>query len=136
MQRIRLVSLAIPFLMGLAVSGAKVCAQQGADGPTRLALEVTFYPGRQPAYETVPGPNSKPSGAWFGLFARTNSWQAPPGAPPAEAVRVISRVEGDAVRVTVSILSGSKALENEQPVGTYLIRETDKLRIDDLKNFG
>lgn len=136
MQRIRLVSMVTLFMIGLAVSGANVLAQQGADGPTRLALEVTFYPGRQPAYETVPGPNSKPSGAWFGMFARIESSPAPPGAPPTEAVRVISKVEGDAVRVTVSILSGSKALENEQAVGTYLIRETDKIKIDDLKNFG
>ena len=135
MQRIRVVSLVI-LLIGLAVAGANVFAQQSSDGPTRLALEVTFYPGRQPAYETVPGPNSKPSGAWFAMFARMASWQAPPGAPPTEAVRVISRVEGEAVRVTVSILSGSKALENEQRVGTYLIRETEKIKIDDLRNFG
>jgi len=84
----------------------------------------------------VPGPDSKPSGAWFGLFARIASWQAPAGAPPVEAVRVVSRVEGDAVRVAVSILSGSKAFENEQPVASYLIRETDKIRIDELKQFG
>ena len=38
--------------------------------------------------------------------------------------------------VTVSTLSGKKALENEQPVGTYLIRETEKISIDDLKRFG
>jgi len=111
-------------------------AQQNVPAPTRLALEVTFYPGRKPAYETVPGPDSKPSGAWFGLFGRIASWQPPAGAQPIEAVRVISRVEGDAVRVTVSTLSGSKALENEQRVGTYLIRETEKISIDDLKRFG
>src|SRR5215831_6028273 len=99
MQRIRLVSLIILFMIGLVVSEACVFSQQGPDGPTRLALEVSFYPGRKPAYETVPGPDSKPSGAWFGLFARIASWQAPAGAPPVEAVRVVSRVEGDAVRV-------------------------------------
>jgi hypothetical protein len=38
--------------------------------------------------------------------------------------------------VIVSTLSGSKALENEQPVGTYLIRETEKISIEDLKRFG
>src|SRR4051812_37805124 len=105
MQKIRLVSLLILFTIGLNASAASVFAQQVASGPTRLALEVTFYPGRKPAYEPVPGPDAKPSGAWFGLFARISSWQAPAGAPPMEAVRVISRVEGDAVRVTVSILS-------------------------------
>lgn len=136
MQVIRLFSLFILFTIGLTVPAAKVYAQQDVPAPTRLALEVTFYPGRKPAYETVPGPDSKPSGAWFGLFGRIASWQAPAGAQPIEAVRVISRVEGDAVRVTVSTLSGSKALENEQRVGSYLIRETEKISIDDLKRFG
>jgi hypothetical protein len=111
-------------------------AQQGTSGPTGLALEITYYPGRDPGYQPVPGPDAKPSGAWFGLFRRIASWQAPAGAQPIEAVRVISRVEGDAVRVTVSTLSGSKALENEQPVGSYLIRETEKISIDDLKRSG
>jgi hypothetical protein len=100
MQLTRLVTLLILFTIGLTVSAANVFAQQNPSAPTRLALEVTFYPGRKPAYETVPGPGSKPSGAWFGLFARIASWQAPAGAPPLEAVRVVSLVEGDAVRVS------------------------------------
>jgi hypothetical protein len=137
MQAIRWFSLLIVFTIALTVPTARIYAQQNVPAPTRLALEVTFYPGRKPAYETVPGPDAKPSGAWFGLFARIASWEAPVGTTqPIEAVRVISRVEGDAVRVTVSTLSGSKALENEQPVGTYLIRETEKISIDDLKRFG
>lgn len=136
MQRNRLISLFILFTIGLTVSAANVFAQQSPSAPTRLALEVTFYPGRKPAYETVPGPDSKPSGAWFGLFAHIASWQAPAGAPEVEAVRVVSRVDGDAVRVTVSTLSGSKALESEQQVGTYLIRETEKISIAELRQFG
>ncbi len=136
MQINRLFSLFILFTIGLTVSAANVFAQQNPSAPTRLALEVTFYPGRKPAYETVPGPDSKPSGAWFGLFSHVASWQAPAGAQQVEAVRVLSRVEGDAVRVIVSTLSGRKALENEQRVGTYLIRETEKISIDELRLFG
>jgi hypothetical protein len=136
MQRTRSISLFILFMIGLTVSPANVFAQQDPSAPTRLALEVTYYPGRKPAYETVPGPDSKPSGGWFGLFAHIASWQAPAGAPPVEAVRVVSRVEGNAVRVTVSTLSGSKALENEQQVGTYLIKETEKTSIEELRQLG
>jgi len=136
MQRIRLVSWFTLLTIGLTVSAGNVFSQPGPSDPTRLALEITYYPGRNPAYQNVPGADSKPSGGWFGSFARTASWQAPAGAPPVEAVRIISRVEGDAVRVTVSILSGSKAFENEQPVGTYLVRETGKIRIEELKQFG
>src|SRR6185369_4793844 len=92
MQVIRLFTLFILFTIGLTVPLAKVCAQQEVSPPTRLALEVTFYPGRNPAYSTVPGADSKPSGAWYALFARIQSWQPPAGAQPIEAVRVISRV--------------------------------------------
>jgi len=136
MPVIRLFGLFILFTIGLTVPAARAFAQQDVSPPTRLALEVTYYPGRNPAYLTVPGPDSKPSGAWYALFARIASWQPPAGAQQIEAVRVISRVEGDAVSVTVSTLSGSKALENEQRVGTYVIRETEKISIDDLKRFG
>lgn len=134
MHVIRLFTLFVIFTIGLTIPVA--IAQQEVSPPTRLALEVTFYPGRNPAYSTVPAADSKPSGAWYGLFARIQSWQPPAGAQPIEAVRVISRVEGDGVLVTVSTLSGRKALENEQQVGTYLIRETQKISIDDLKRFG
>jgi hypothetical protein len=136
MPILRLLRVPTVLLICLASSSITPFAQQNAPAPTRLALEVTFYKGRKPAYETVPGPESKPTGAWFGLFATIPSWQGPPGAPAIEAVRVVSRVEGDAVRVIVSTLSGSKALENEQRVGTYLIRETEKITIEELKLFG
>jgi hypothetical protein len=136
MKLIRLFGWFIFLTIGLTAPAVKLYAQQATSGPTGLALEITYYPGRDPGYQPVPGADSKPSGAWFGMFRRIASWQAPAGAQPIEAVRVISRVEGDAVRVTVSTLSGSKALENEQPVGSYLIRETEKISIDDLKRSG
>src|SRR5437764_6430238 len=107
MKLIRLFGLFIFLTFGLTAPAVKMYAQQGTSGPTGLALEITYYPGRDPGYQPVPGPDAKPSGAWFGLFRRIDSWQAPAGAQPIEAVRVISRVEGDAVRVTVSTLSGS-----------------------------
>ena len=129
MNRISLLSFLILFSI---IPTLNTLAQDGAPAPTMLALEVTYYPGRKPAYETVPGPNAKPSGAWFALFARIK----PAGASAIEAVRVVSRVEADGVRVTVSTLSGRKALENEQQVGSYLIHETEKITIEELRRFG
>src|SRR3954463_15265397 len=106
MKRTSLLGFLILFSM---VPTLNTLAQDGAFAPTMLTLEVTYYPGRKPAYETVPGPNAKPGGAWFGMFAQIKSWQVPAGAPLVEAVRVVSRVEADGVRVTVSTLSGRKA---------------------------
>jgi hypothetical protein len=136
MQVVRLFGLFILFTIVPTVLATTGFAQQELSPPTRLALEVTYYPGRKPAYESVPGPDSKPSGSWYALFGRIASWHAPAGAEPIEAVRVISQIEEHGVRVTVSTMSGKKALENEQRVGTYLIRETEKISIDDLKRFG
>jgi len=133
MKRITLLS----FLILVSINPTlNTLAQDGVPALTMLTLEVTFYPGRKPAYQTVPGPNAKPSGAWFGLFARTKSSQVPADASAIEAVRVVSRVEAGGVRVTVSTLSGTKALENEQEVGTYLIHETEKITIEELRRFG
>ena len=136
MQVIRLFGLFILFTVVLTVPATRGFTHQDVSTPTRLALEVTFYPGRKPAYESVPGPDSKPTGSWYALFGRIPGWQSPVGAQPIEAVRVISQIEELGVRVTVSTLSGKKALENEQRVGTYFIRETEKISIDDLKRFG
>ncbi len=133
MKRITVLSFLILVSIGTTLN---TLAQDGVPAPTMLTVEVTFYPGRKPAYETVPGPNAKPSGAWFGLFARTKSGPSAAGASAVEAVRVVSRVEADGVRVTVSTLSGTKALENEQEVGTYLIHETEKITIEELRRFG
>jgi hypothetical protein len=133
MKKITLLS----FLILVSISPTlNTLAQDGVSTPTMLTLEVTFYPGRKPAYQTVPGPNAKPSGSWFGLFARTKSLQLPAGASAVEAVRVVSRIEAGGVRVIVSTLSGTKALENEQEVGTYLIHETEKITIEELRRFG
>lgn len=130
--------LRVPTILLICLSGspATLFAQQSTSAPTRLALEVTFYPGRKPTYQSVPAQEAKPHGAWYGMVGRIASWQAPAGKPPVEAVRVLSRVEGDVVRVIVSTLSGTKALENEEQVATYLIRENEKISVDELKNFG
>jgi len=38
-----------------------------AANPSRLTLEVAFFPGRPPAYQTLPGSESKRAGACYGV---------------------------------------------------------------------
>src|SRR5258705_11413253 len=110
MQITRALTLFTLIAVGLAVSATNVFAQQEPSAPTRLALEVTYYPGRNPAYNTVPGPDSKPSGSWVGMFARTASWKAPAaGTDGRGGGGVVSFVEGDAILGTVSVPFGCKA---------------------------
>jgi hypothetical protein len=120
----------VVFSLGLPEA---LIAQQNPP-PTRLALEVTFYPGRKPTYQNVPV--VKTQGTWYALFGRIASWQPPIEARVTKAVRIVPSVEGDAVRIVVSLLSGEKALEHEQQIASYLIRENEKISADELKQFG
>jgi hypothetical protein len=110
--------------------------QQNYLAPTGLALEVTYYKDRPPAYATVPGPDSKPNGAWYSLFRRVPSWQPPAEALPVRAVNVISRLEGETVRIEVSVYLGVKLFEKEQAVAAYRVRENEKISVEGLSRFG
>jgi len=134
-------SLSFPvllFLVCFLVSPKALVAQESAPTPTptRLALEVTYYPGRKPAYQTVQVADSQQQGTWYALFGHITSWRPIAGAPVIRAVRLVPRIEGDAVRVIVSTMWGEKALNNEQRVASYLIRENEKINIEELRQFG
>src|ERR1041384_8839328 len=65
MKRITLLS----FLILVSINPRlNTLAQGGATAPTMLTLEITFYPGRKPGHQSVPGSNAKPSGAGVRLF--------------------------------------------------------------------
>src|SRR5947209_5432290 len=132
MNLVRLVLALAIFL--LSFNSHTALAQQPA--PTGLVLEVTYFQSRPPAYQPVPGQDSKPNGAWYGLFGHTPSWQPPAGFLPVQAVNILSRVEGDGVRVSVSVFVGARLHEKEVQVATYLIRENEKVRTDGLRQFG
>lgn len=98
--------------------------------PTGLLMEITYYSGRAPAYLNVPGR------AWYALFRRIPSWQPPADSLPVQAVNIISRLEGDSIRVTVSAFVGVRFHEKEAPVATYLVKEDEKITANELKQFG
>lgn len=110
--------------------------QQVQPTPTRLVLEVAYYTGRPPAYQSVPKSDSKASGAWYALFRQVPSWQPPAGFLPVRAVNILSRLEGDAIRVTVSVFLGIRFHDKEEPVATYLVRENEKISVRELTQFG
>ncbi|HEY6122423.1 MAG TPA: hypothetical protein VIV66_20880 [Pyrinomonadaceae bacterium] len=104
-------------------------------GPTRLALEVTFVAGTAPAYQTVPGPEAKQSGAWYGRFSRTPGWQLPEGALAVTAVKIESLFNGETVDIYVSVLRG-KFHDQEDAVAVYHLGENEKRFVVALKSFG
>lgn len=131
-----LISMAI-VCQALAVRATTASRQQqNHPAPTGLALEVTYYKDRPPAFETVPDPDSRLNGAWYALFRRVPSWQPSAEDLPVRAVNVLSRLEGDAVRIEVSVYLGAQLFEKEQAVAAYRVRENEKISVEGLSRFG
>lgn len=111
--------------------------QQTPHAPTGLGLEITYYKDRPPAYQAVRAAGDKPAGSWFGLFGRVPTPQpAAPDSLPVRAVNILSRVEGDAVRIYVSVFTGVKFHDKEEPVASYLVREGERVSVRELTQFG
>lgn len=134
MRRIRLIILAAPIMVLLSFNGYAVSSQQ--QSPTDLALEVTYDKSRPPTYQTILGPDAKHASAWYALFGHIPSWQPPAGSLPVRAVYIVPRLEGDSVRVAVSVYLGVRFHEKEVPVGNYLIRENEEIGTGELTQFG
>ena len=128
--------IAVASIVCLLVTAGAQQQQQRRPPITGLALEITYLEGRPPAYQQVPWSNIPKGGAWYGLFGRVAGWQLPAGAEPVNAVRIVPYLDGDTVRITVSVLRGVKFQDIEDAVGTYAVRENEKLTIAALKNFG
>ena len=128
--------LAIAFSV-YCFTSAGAQAPQDRPTPTGFAVEVTYFEGRPPAYEQVRRTKlPRGEGSWFGLFGRVKEWSLPAGAHPVSAVRVVPYLDGQAVKVTISVLRGEKFLDLEDIVGTYTVRENEELAIDSLRDFG
>lgn len=115
---------------------ARTQPELGHPNDTGLLLEVTFVKSTPPTYQTVYGPDSQNPGNWSTRFGKVAGWQLPPGALPVRAVRILPVLTGKTVTVLVSVLRGHKHLDTENAVGTYTLRENEKLRVEEAKNFG
>jgi hypothetical protein len=137
MTRFRLALFVAVFAALLPPYGRTTFAQAEArPAPTGIALEVTFMKGRAPGYLVVPGHGSEPRGGWHSLFGRVAGRETPEGAPPTRAVNVVSRLEGDFVRVNVSVFQGVRFHEKEAFVATRLLRVGERAEVGELTQFG
>ncbi len=129
----KLVSILIA---GFAIflSAAAGAAQEPAQR-SGLYLEVVDHWNATPNLQPVPAADSKFSGGW-GPFALLPSWSPPADFLPVRAVNVLARMEGDAVRVNVSVFRGKKSHEKEEQVATFLARENEKVVVVELKRWG
>jgi hypothetical protein len=100
--------------------------------PAGLALEVTYLEGAPPAFQPV----GKTGGTWYGRFGRVPAWTPPEGSLPARAVNIIPRIEDGAVRIDVSVYVGAQFFDKELAVASYLLKESDKVTVEELAKFG
>src|SRR5215831_19218036 len=105
--------------------------RKGVERPKRLALEITSDDGRPASHTPVPPPGATTRGVWFGKYHREPPARPVPGGQPRlgpvddrpeAAVKFVPQVDGDAVRVTVSVLLG-KFRDKEKAVSSLLIHE-------------
>lgn len=106
------------------------------NSPGELVLEITYFSGRAPAYQTISESAADSKWAWYSLFKRTPNFQVPADAFPVRAVKFVPFFVKDTVKINVSVLVGKKMHEDEKIVGVYSARETERIVIKKLKNFG
>lgn len=109
---------------------------QPALQPTNLAVEVYYYPKEAPAYLVVSPTNSRPGHAFYGRFKRTPDWKEPAGSMSVSAIDIkVLLNNAGGVTAIVSVLKG-KLLQEQESVGSYTIREREKVRVEELTKFG
>lgn len=133
MIKIKLLQVALLLAVCTVAPTRPVSAQETAPQPTRLALEVNYYPGRPPGYQAVQR-WADGSWVWYSRFARIDAPNTPRNA--TFAVHLHSYLEQDTVRVVVSLLSGEKGPENKKQIAEYVLRETQKITVEELRQFG
>jgi hypothetical protein len=133
MIKIRLIKAMLLLAVCTIVSAGQVSAQETASQPTRLALEVNYYPGRPPGYQAIQR-WAEGSWVWYSRFARIDAPNTTRNA--TFAVHLHSYLEQDTVRVVVSLLSGEKGPENKRQIAEYVLRETENITVEELRQFG
>jgi hypothetical protein len=96
---------------------------------TGLALEIFARKDAPPSYLSVPG-------AEYGSnYPRLSSWKEGAGVPEQTAIKLDDVMEGDAVRIKVSVLKG-RFRENEVVIGSYLLMLGQRTVVEEMASYG
>jgi hypothetical protein len=139
MSRTRIIAfwvfLSTHLLFGIPLALSQTQDKQ-APQPTGLVLEVTYYKGLRQSYQTVARADLPLAWVWYAHFPRIPNWQTPPEKLPVKAVKIASGVEGDAVRVNVSVFVGKRNFDKEEQVANFLLRENQTASVGELEQHG
>lgn len=125
--KVVLIALLVSFFLQITVAAQQ---KQAELKPTGLALEVTHARGAKPTYQIVPNT------VWYGRFNQLANWKPAEDFLPVQAVNITAKMEGPAVRVEVSVHQGKKLFEKQDMIGSYLLKENEKLTVYDMTAYG
>jgi hypothetical protein len=115
------------FFMFSGIAGATQ-EKQTQTPLTGLAVEINTK-DRAHGYLSVPGET------YGGNYPRLTSWKPTAAAPQPQSIRVIDKMEGNSVRVRVSVFTG-RFNEGEILIGSYLLNKGEKAVVEQMVKFG
>jgi hypothetical protein len=130
MRRSHLAVFACAAFVVLFASAFAAGQEPPARAPERLVVQVEYFKGEHPAYETVPG------SSWFGRFALTPAASTRAAADTVLAVDVKTRMDGGRVEVKVGVHVGARNFDRLDEVGTYYAAAGETIVASDLERFG
>jgi hypothetical protein len=119
-------------LVGVCFLASAAAAQEkpGAQPSANLLLQVSRFKDERPQFDSVP------CRFWTPIFHRVAASRATKDALPIQAVQIVARVEDDKVRVNVSLLTGERFPDHEEPVASYLVDVEQHVLVRELAEFG
>ncbi|HSL52950.1 MAG TPA: hypothetical protein VK868_01090 [Pyrinomonadaceae bacterium] len=104
------------------------------EGPPPLLLEIAANPALPPGYSNVNGPTELGKFVLVSHFARVPGSSQP--SPPVRWVKVEPQFNGETVAVRVTLLRGSKGVEQEDFVGIYRLGIGETKTLEELRDIG
>jgi hypothetical protein len=120
-------ALLTTFVIFYGVAGAAQ-EKQTQTPLTGLAVEINMK-DRAHGYLSVPGET------YGGNYPRLTPWKLTAAAPQPQTIRVSNTMEGNSVRVTVSVFTG-RFNEGETLIGSYLLNKGEKAVVEQMVKFG
>ncbi len=117
-------------ILGLAQTSKEKVA------PTGLALEITFFKDKPPAYMTISNSLATARWSWYASFRVLPGFKTSAERLPVQAVKFIPYLEDGVVKFEVRVFTGQKTFEKEENVAVYSLRENERALIKELPDYG
>jgi hypothetical protein len=133
MKRAQVKTLIIIVVAVCCLASAAAAQEKSSDEQqpsSGLLLKVVRVEGERPQFDGVP------CRFWTPIFGRVAATRPGKNPLPIQAVQVAARMEGDKVRVSVSLLRGERLPDKEEAMASYLVGVGEEVSARELEAFG